>query len=135
MTDERQGERLWRALDALPRGAGIVFRHYRLKPAERRAPVRCACGRSRGGAGWCCCSPDRPLLARAWGADGSHGPGRGHGLHSASAHDLAEIRRAERAGADLLFLSPVYATRSHPGREAARAGAVRLAGKGGAECR
>jgi hypothetical protein len=37
MTDERMGDALWRALERLPRGAGVVFRHYRLPPVERRA--------------------------------------------------------------------------------------------------
>ncbi|MGZ8283326.1 MAG: thiamine phosphate synthase, partial [Allosphingosinicella sp.] len=32
--------------------------------------------------------------------------------------DLAEIRAAERSGADILFLSPVFPTRSHPGAPA-----------------
>src|SRR3569623_1397251 len=36
MTDERQGEALWAALEKLPRGAGIVFRHYGLPAKERR---------------------------------------------------------------------------------------------------
>jgi len=53
-------------------------------------------------------------LAVAWGADGSHGRGPGEGLRSAPVHDLREIREAERDGAALLFLSPVFATRSHP---------------------
>src|SRR5262245_49532125 len=35
MTDERLGDRLWDAVDRLPAGAGIVFRHYRLSAAER----------------------------------------------------------------------------------------------------
>lgn len=114
MTDERQGERLWRALDALPRGAGIVFRHYRLKPADRHRlflRVRAIARRRE----LVLLLAGSALLARAWGADGSHGPRRGHGLHSAPAHNLAEIRRAERAGAHLLFVSPLHATRSHPG--------------------
>src|SRR3546814_3022387 len=34
MTDERQGETLWRALYRLPRGAGVVFRHHSLPPRE-----------------------------------------------------------------------------------------------------
>lgn len=54
-------------------------------------------------------------LATDWGADGWHGPGRGPGLHSRSVHDLGEMRRAEADGASLLFLSPVFPTRSHPG--------------------
>ena len=107
MTDERQGEGLWRALERLPRGAGIVFRHYSLPPAERRTlfeRVR-RIARSRG---------VMLLVAGAplAGGDGTHGrPGRG--LRSASVHNLRELKAAERAGADLVFLSPVYPTRSH----------------------
>ena len=41
--------------------------------------------------------------------------GAGRGLRSAPVHNYAEIRAAERNGAALLFLSPVFATRSHPG--------------------
>src|SRR3546814_2190925 len=36
MTDERLGDSLWTALDNLPPGAGIVFRHYCTPLAERR---------------------------------------------------------------------------------------------------
>ncbi|MGC8468364.1 MAG: thiamine phosphate synthase [Acetobacteraceae bacterium] len=39
-------------------------------------------------------------------------------LVSSSVHDLAEMRRAERAGARLLFLSPFAQTASHPGARA-----------------
>jgi thiamine-phosphate pyrophosphorylase len=57
-----------------------------------------------------------PELARDWGADGSHGREfeGGAPFRTAPAHNLAEIRQAERSGAELLFLSPVFATRSHP---------------------
>ena len=37
MTDERLGDGLWAALERLPKGSGVVFRHYGLAPAERRA--------------------------------------------------------------------------------------------------
>jgi len=108
MTDERLGDRLLGIISRLPEGAGIVFRHYSLAAAERRAlfdrvkqaalgPVLLA-------------SPVEQALA--WGADGSHG--RHWGAISAPAHGLAEIRAAEAAGASLIFLSPVFATRSHP---------------------
>jgi thiamine-phosphate pyrophosphorylase len=113
MTDERQGEGLWAAIERLPRGAGVVFRHYGLERAQRKALfervsriarkrslVLLVAGASMG--------------ERGWQIDGTHGR-RGPGLHSASVHDLGEIRAAERNGADLLFLSPVFATRSHPG--------------------
>jgi thiamine-phosphate pyrophosphorylase len=113
MTDERQGEALWMALERLPRGAGIVFRHYGLTGAERRrlfARIR-KVARRKGhfliGAG-----------GQFRGADGvHHGPRRG-GFRTASAHDLAELRAAERAGAQLVFVSPVFPTRSHLGARA-----------------
>jgi thiamine-phosphate pyrophosphorylase len=109
MTDERQGEALLPAIARLPRGAGIVFRHYSLAPADRRAlweRVRTA-ARGRG----------LTLVVAGSalpGADGAHNRAC-RGLRTASAHSLREIRAAERAGAHLIFLSPVYATRSHPG--------------------
>ena len=113
MTDERQGDAVLEAVARLPEGAGIVFRHYSLPEPERRAWF----GRVRVAAG------GRLLLlagtaetARAWGGDGSHGPGTGEGLRTASAHDLAEIRAAEAAGAAAIFLGPVFPTRSHPER-------------------
>ena len=37
MTDERLGVRLWEAIDRLPSDSGIVFRHYSLGAAARRA--------------------------------------------------------------------------------------------------
>ena len=113
-TDERLGDRLLHAVGRLPEGSGIVFRHYGLDEPERRRlfdEIRAI-------------ADDRSLLlllagpagqARDWGADGSHGRGRGAGLRSAPAHDYVELRAAERNGAELVFLSPVFATRSHPG--------------------
>jgi thiamine-phosphate pyrophosphorylase len=109
MTDERQGEELRTALERLPAGAGIVFRHYGLPRDARRAlfaEVREIARRRR-------------LLLVAAGAplpggDGVHNR-RGAGIRTASVHNVRELRAAERAGADLVFLSPVYATRSHPG--------------------
>lgn len=110
VTDERQGDGLLPALARLPNRPGILFRHY--SSTERRAlfdAVRAA-------------RPDALLLlagpperAASWGADGWHGWHPGEGLHSASVHDLRELRRAEALGAALVFVSPVYPTRSHPG--------------------
>ena len=114
MTDERQGDRLFDALARLPTGAGIVFRHYSLHSDERRrlyGEVRLIARR----AGQLLLLGGPAGQARAWGADGSHGAGPGEGLRTAPAHDLRQIRAAERAGAALVFLSPVYRTRSHPG--------------------
>lgn len=106
MTDERQGDDLWRALERLPKGAGVVFRHYGLAAGERRRlfeRVRKVARRRR-------------LFVLAGGGlrgDGVHGR-RGGGFRSASAHSLSELKTAERSGARLIFLSPAFATRSHP---------------------
>lgn len=116
MTDERQGDGLLDAIARLPAGAGIVFRHYSLPESERRALFdRVKAEAARKGLLLLLAGPAEK--GRAWGAAGSHGSGPGEGLRTAPAHDLAEIRAAEEAGASLIFLSPVFATRSHPGRE------------------
>lgn len=60
-------------------------------------------------------------LALALGAGvhlrGGHWPGplRCVRLVTSSAHGVADLRRAARAGADLVFLSPAFPTESHPG--------------------
>ncbi|HEX4695371.1 thiamine phosphate synthase [Sphingomonas sp.] len=113
MTDERLGDGLWPAIERLPRGSGIVFRHYATPADERRRifarVVRLARARGlvvvRAGA-WC--GP---------GADGVHNR-RGRGWRTKSAHSRAEARAAGRRGVDAVFVSPVFATRSHPGAEA-----------------
>jgi len=118
MTDERLGDRLLGAVGRLPpRRGGIVFRHYRLPPGERRAlfeQVK-ALARRRG---LTLLLAGPAAEAARWGADGSHGRGRGFGLRTAPAHGPRELRAAERAGAALVFLSPVFPTRSHPGGRA-----------------
>ncbi|WP_363321716.1 thiamine phosphate synthase [Sphingomonas sp.] len=114
MTDERMGDSLWGALERLPRGSGVVFRHYGLSPAERRAlfarVVKVARRRGlvviRAGA---------ERLGR--GEAGVHAQ-RAPGLCTFPAHSRREAIRAIRAGADALFVSPVFATRSHPGARA-----------------
>jgi len=116
MTDERQGDAIWGALSRLPRGSGIVFRHYGLPARERRRLFE-QMRREARRRNHRLLLAGPPGLAAAWRADGSHGPGRGRPPQprTASAHDLAQIRAAERSGAALVFLSPVFPTRSHPG--------------------
>lgn len=116
MTDERMGEGLWPALDRLPRGAGIVFRHYGLEPRARRSLVRRVAKVARR----------RSLVLVVAGADpapGSTGVHNRRGLpprfpRTASAHNRREAIAAWRGGADAVFVSPVFATRSHPGARA-----------------
>jgi thiamine-phosphate pyrophosphorylase len=118
MTDERQGKELWRALVRLPAGAGVVFRHKATRAAKRRRlfdQVR-RIARARG---LVLLLAGSEAKARRWGADGAHhrtphAPRYG----SAPAHDLREIRAAERSGAGAIFLSPLHPTRSHPGAKA-----------------
>jgi thiamine-phosphate pyrophosphorylase len=106
MTDERMGVALWRALARVPVGEGVVFRHYRTPRAERLALFR----RVRSVA-----VARRLVLVVAgsglpWAV--RHGGPR---PTTASAHDRQEAVTAVRKGARLLFVSPVFATRSHPG--------------------
>jgi thiamine-phosphate pyrophosphorylase len=119
MTDERVGTAaLVRAIRRLPRGSAVVLRHYSLAEEERRAlfALLKRAVRARGAA---LLLAGPAATARTWGADGHHGraAGRPHPrwLHSAPAHDRREIARARRAGADVVLLSPLFATRSHPG--------------------
>lgn len=110
MTDERLGDDLWRALMRLPRGAGVVFRHYATPIAERRRVFArvLRVGRARD-----------LLVVRAGsvamrGEMGTH-RARGPGLVTWPVHSLREAGAARRAGADVVFVSPVFSTRSHPG--------------------
>lgn len=129
LTDERQGPALWTALTRLPRGSAVVVRHYGLSHAERRLffdRVRRA-GRGR----LALFLAGDPRDARAWGANGvytaSHRAASGL-LLARPVHNLREIRRAESAGADLLLLSPLFPTRSHPnGRTLGRVRFAQLA--------
>ena len=113
ITDARNDLVLESAIAHLPRGSGIVFRHYHLPEVKRRArfeTVRRLC-RARGH--WLILSGS-PALARRWRADGSYGApclGRTVG----TAHNLAEIGRANRLKVAAVMLSPVFPTRSHPG--------------------
>ena len=113
MTDERLGEALWPALRGLPPASGVVVRHHATPAGERRALVR---------------RIERLATARRLvvlvagggtrGRSGSHGAGPGPGPRSWSAHSRREAIAGNRAGAAVLFVSPVRPTRSHPGAPA-----------------
>ena len=98
VTDARNDAVLDRAIARLPRGSGVIFRHYHLPPRERATRFAQIC-----------------RLCRRFGhrlevAGESYGPGRS----LATAHDLREIGRANRDGAEAVLLSPIYPTSSHP---------------------
>jgi thiamine-phosphate pyrophosphorylase len=115
MTDERMGDdELWHALACLPRGSGVIFRHYRAD--GRRALFERArmAARRRG---LVLLLAGTPREAAGWRADGAHGrsPHRRASrplIRTAPAHDAREL---VRAAGHAVFLSPVFATRSHPG--------------------
>lgn len=101
MTDERMGDAIWPALARLPRGSGVVFRHFATAPAERAALfARVA------------------TLARRRGLVLLEGGGVAQRRLLHPAHSLREARAARRARATLVLVSPVYPTRTHPGDRA-----------------
>jgi len=118
ISDARNDAMLEYALERLPRGSGFIFRHYHLSAAERRARFCKLLKAARKRGIWIILAGPA-TLARAWGADGAYGPAhllrRGWGIRLSTAHSLAEIAAANRAGVDAILLSPVFATRSYPG--------------------
>ena len=135
-SDERLRVGVARLAATLPPGSGIVLRHDSLASGTRwrllRRLMRVA--RARGLTVLIAGTPD---MARRWGADGVH-LRQHHARRAAQAHrlglivtmpvhDAREARRARRAQADGVFISPLYPTRSHPGAPAlGRAAWLRL---------
>jgi thiamine-phosphate pyrophosphorylase len=106
LSDARNDAVLDRAIARLPRGSAVVFRHYHLTPPEREARRKQVAR---------LCRLHRVALIMA--GEG-YGPARSlkrRSLRLATAHSLREIGEAVRVGADAVLLSPVFATRSHPG--------------------
>ena len=111
ITDARTDLDLDRAIAHLPRGSGVIFRHYHLVPKERAKRLE-----------------QIRRLSRRFGhrlevAGQGYGPPAPH-RRLATAHNLREIGRANRYGAQAMLISPVFRTRSHPG--AATLGRIRL---------
>ena len=133
MTDERIGDRLWDAIDRLPSGAGIVFRHYSLGRNDRsRLGEKVSAAASKRGLLFAVAGSTS--LAEELGAALLHNPDDVSSLPiSMAVHDEAEAERARRFDAALVFVGPVHGTRSHPnapGLELDRAAALaRQAGK------
>ena len=93
ITDERMGDALIPAAARLTRGSGILFRHHSLPKGQRARLL----GRLR-----------RIALARGLVlVDEARG-------RAARVHGPREIARAQLRGAEMLLLSPIYSTRSHP---------------------
>jgi len=124
------------ALARLPKGAGLVFRHYRAGNREALARALAAKARARGVR--LLVAGDARLALRVR-AEGLHLPeakadsplalgpksSRKKMIVTISVHSLRAILRAARLGADAAILGPVFPTASHPG--AATLGPLRLA--------
>lgn len=122
MTDARNDAGLEDAIRRLPRGSGIIFRHYHLDAAARKARF-ISVQRIAKRYGHLIFLAGTPQLARAWNADGVHSRDHNRSLTngllcSAPVHNVKEIHGAKRSGADIFLLSPIAKTRSHLGKPA-----------------
>jgi len=122
ISDSRNDAALERILRRLPRGSGLIFRHYHLGPTERRERF-ISLKRLARRRGHTVALAASPAVARRWGADAVYGPPEGLSpgpamLRLVTAHSLREVAQAMRARADAVLLSPAYPTRSHPGQPA-----------------
>ena len=126
MTDERIGDRLWQAIDALPAAeGGIVFRHYGLDIQARLTLGRQLAARSIERRLVLAVAGSRSLAAEL-GAKLVHNPDSiGAMPCSMAVHDEGQALAARDAGAALAFIAPLYPTRSHP--DAPTLGAARAA--------
>lgn len=117
----RDHKYLEQGAQSLPFGSGIIFRHYHLDSPRRRSLFRRIrrIGKRRGHI-ILLAGSERDAIG--WRADGFHGrsgalqPSR-HYIRSAPVHDTSQIAQARRKNADMMFVSPVFATRSHPGKK------------------
>jgi thiamine-phosphate pyrophosphorylase len=122
MTDDERLPDPLAAARALPRGSIVVVR---ARDAGRRKTLACAMTKLARTHGLTVLIAGDAALARACGAHGVHLPeahtgqaaslrARGISLVTASAHSFSALRRAKDS--DMVFLSPVFPTASHPGR-------------------
>ena len=116
LTDARNDARLETVLSRLPRGSGVIFRHYHLDAPAREARLRQIARLARR-LGTVVALSGAPREARRLGAAGAYkASGRLTSeptlLRLLTAHSLREIGLAARARADAILLSPVFATRN-----------------------
>ena len=115
MTDPRIDPVLLASARALPFGSAIILRHYDLPEAQRHALfVRLRRIARRRGHLLFVAGTERS--ARQCGADGFHGRTRVRSKlrHSAPVHDRRELANTYHRGADIVLISPVHRTDSHP---------------------
>lgn len=117
MTDPRFGDDLLAAIRRLPFGSGVIFRHYEMPERQRRALFRQVARICRQ-RGHVLVLADSENTAIRWHADGFHqrSAGRSNIVNSAAVHDRRELADAKRHGADIVLISPLFATASHKGQ-------------------
>ncbi len=121
MTDGKQADDAASIVSALPRGTAVIYRNYTL--VNRRAiavRLRALC-RARG---LLFIVAEDINLAKTLKADGLHLPSRAlkksawlrdFRTLSAACHTSHEVTMARAHGIDIIFLSPLFETNSHPG--------------------
>ena len=141
MTDDERLADPLAAACALPRGSMVVVR---ARDAAKRMALAQALMKLSRVRGLIVLIADDAALAASCGADGLHLPQTrlGDAMHqrarhpawliTASAHSLAALGKAIRLPVDAVFLSPVFATKSHPGRAALTAVRANLIARAGA---
>jgi thiamine-phosphate pyrophosphorylase len=117
MTDPRLGDGLVTAVQRLPSGSGVIFRHYELDEISRRRLFRrvmrvCR----RRGHMLLLAASEREAIR--WHADGFHQRSgrRSRMPHSMAAHDYREIAAANRWKAEMVLISPLFVTQTHSGQ-------------------
>jgi thiamine-phosphate pyrophosphorylase len=127
LTDEERLPDPGPAVRALPEGSAIIVRHREPAARSRVAGTLLPLARSKG---LRLIVANDALLAERLGADGVHfSEARAHEaagwrlrrfdwLITAAAHSPGAVAAAAESRADAALLSPVFATVSHPGREA-----------------
>ena len=131
VTDAARQSDPYDSIEALPRGSAVIFRHYQVDDREGLARKISGLCRRKGIALLLSGDPAMALRVRAGGI---HFPQRllvpgmaragaicftqKNWLISAAAHSFPALVSAHKIGVDLALLSPVFATRSHPGGKA-----------------
>ncbi len=120
MADARFGPDLARAIARMPPRGGVIIRPYALAPQDRARTVRAARYAAHARRHWVLISDRLPRAGFA-GRHGGAGQGRrqrADGVLSLPVHNMREARQSRRARANLVFVSPLFATASHAGAPA-----------------
>jgi len=125
LTDPDRTKNLLGLIARLPRGWGVIYRHF---GAANRFAVGSALARACHRRGLILLVSADPALAQRIGADGVHWPQArsAHFIETASAHSRAAIARAHALGLDAAIVSTVFPSRSQSAAKAMGALRFRL---------